>query len=54
MDSKCEKCFYYSLYTQPDYIETEEDKITIYKCGIYENGIPLKNWKEQCKEFIEK
>ena len=55
MESKCQKCFYYKLCTQYDYIVEEENEITNNYCGIYETGIPLKYWREQqeCSNFIE-
>lgn len=55
MESNCQKCFYYNLCTQVDYVVVEESEITNNYCGIYEKGIPLKYWnnKESCTDFIE-
>lgn len=55
MESKCQRCFYYKLCVQYDYVVEDEKKITNNYCGIYENGIPLRYWnqKENCQEFIE-
>ena len=55
MENKCERCFYYNICVQNDYIVENESKITSNYCGIYEQGIPSKIWneKEKCKEFIE-
>lgn len=54
---QCEKCFYYKLCTQHDYIDEEKEKsnITDNLCGIYEEGIPKELWeeKEKCEDFIE-
>ena len=54
---QCEKCFYYSLCTQHDYIEKEKEQsqITNNICGIYEEGIPKEIWNEKvkCSDFIE-
>lgn len=54
---KCEKCFYYKLCTQHDYIDEEKEKsqITNNVCGIYKEGIPKKIWnqKEKCSDFIK-
>ena len=46
--NQCEKCFYYKLCTQHDYI-------TSNICGIYEKGIPKEIWedKKECEEFKE-
>ena len=46
--NQCEKCFYYKLCTQHDYI-------TDNLCGIYEKGIPKEIWedKKECEEFKE-
>lgn len=55
---QCEKCFYYKLCTQHDYIDEEKEKensqVTNNVCDIYEEGIPKKIWneKEQCTDFI--
>ena len=56
MESKCQKCFYYDLCVQHDYIIQDEGEITNNYCGIYEQGIPSKIWnnKENCEEFIIK
>ena len=56
MESKCQKCFYYGLCDQVDYVVVEQGEITTNYCGIYENGIPSKYWneKEKCEDFIEK
>lgn len=55
MESKCQKCFYYKLCVQHDYVIEEEKEITNNYCGIHEKGIPSKIWneKEECEEFIE-
>lgn len=55
MESKCEKCFYFSLCTQHDYIIVDESKITNNHCGIYEKGIPTELWNERkkCEDFVE-
>ena len=56
---QCEKCFYYKLCTQHDYIdeekEKEESQITNNICGIYEDGIPKEIWdnKKKCSDFIK-
>ena len=52
MENKCEKCFYYKLCVQHDYIIDDESKTNNY-CGIFENGIPLEIWnnKQKCKDF---
>ncbi|MBQ4123615.1 hypothetical protein IJD44_07860 [bacterium] len=56
MKNKCQKCFYYDLCVQHDYIIKDEGEITNNYCGIYEQGIPSKIWnnKENCEEFIRK
>lgn len=56
MESKCQKCFYYNLCVQHDYVVVDEKEITNNYCGIYEECIPSKFWKEkeQCKDFINK
>lgn len=56
MESKCQKCFYYQLCVQPDYVIEEGQKTTNHYCGIHEKGIPLNIWKEneECDDFIEK
>jgi hypothetical protein len=56
MESKCQRCFYYDLCVQHDYIVEDEKEITNNYCGIHEKGIPSKIWneKEECEEFIEK
>lgn len=55
MESKCQKCFYYRLCDQHDYIVEDKKEFTNNYCGIYEDGIPLKYWdeKEKCKDFIK-
>ncbi len=54
---QCEKCFYYKLCTQHDYIDEEKENSQIANniCGIYEDGIPKKIWngKEKCDDFIK-
>ena len=49
MENKCQKCFYYKLCTQHDYIIENEEENTNNYCGIYEKGIPSKyravTWK---------
>lgn len=53
MERKCEKCFYFDLCTQYDYIFVDERNITNNYCGIYENGIPTELWNEnkKCENF---
>lgn len=55
MENKCEKCFYYKLCVQHDYVIEEETEITNNYCGIHEEGIPSKIWnsEETCEDFIE-
>ena len=55
MESKCQKCFYYRLCVQHDYVVEDEQEITNNYCGIYENGIPSKYWneKEECEEYAK-
>ena len=54
MESKCQKCFYYTLCVQHDYVIEDEKEITNNYCVIYEKGIPSKFWneKEKCEDFI--
>ena len=56
MESKCQKCFCYTLCDQFDYIIEDEQEITNNYCGIYEKGIPSKFWnqKEKCENFLQK
>lgn len=49
MENKCQKCFYYKLCVQHDYVIEEEKEITNNYCGIYENGIPSKTALEVLK-----
>ena len=51
MGSKCEKCFYYKLCIQRDYVVIEEEDIVF--CSIYENGIPKEIWngKKNCEDY---
>ena len=55
LESKCQKCFYYRLCVQHDYVVEDEQEITNNYCGIYENGIPSKYWngKEECEEYAK-